>query len=79
MQTGVKIEGRSMKEFVTVDGKIMRLIYLAQTGRARLEVFRSYQQAFDGAGFKKIVTCEKENGCSDLYFAWADDGPYKMM
>ena len=65
-----------MKEFVTVEGKITRLMYLAPTGKARLEVFRNYQQALDGAGFKKIFTCEKESGCGDLYFAWADDGPF---
>lgn len=79
MPTGVKVDGRSMKEFVTVEGKITRLIYLAPTGKARLEVFRNYQQALESAGFKKIFTCEKEKGCSDLFFAWSNDGPFKAL
>ena len=77
MPTGVKVDRRSMKEFVSVEGKVTRLIYLAPTGKARLEVFRNYQQALEGAGLKVIFMCEKEKGCTDLFFAWSDNGPFK--
>jgi len=55
---------------VTVEGKVTRLYYLSPLGKSPLEVFRNYQQALAGAGFKTTWTCETEaQGCAKAYFA----------
>lgn len=55
---------------VSLEGKVTRLYYLAPLGKSPLEVFRNYQQALTGAGFKTTWTCETEaQGCVKAYFA----------
>ena len=57
-----------LKKSVTIEGQITRLYYLAPVGRAPLEVFRSYQQAFAKAGLKTVFSCE--TNCGQLFFHW---------
>lgn len=57
-----------LKKSVTIEGKVTRLYYLSPVGRAPLEVFRSYQQAFAKAGLKTVFSCETD--CGQLFFHW---------
>lgn len=70
LPTGPAVADRKMKETVTLEGKVTRLVYLAPRGKSPLEVHRNYEQALTAAGFKRRFACEK--GCDDLYFAWHD-------
>lgn len=67
---GMAVADRKMKETVTLEGKVTRLVYLAPRGKAPLEVYRNYEQALAAAGFKRVFACEKD--CANLYFAWHD-------
>jgi len=52
---------------VEVEGRVSRFIYLAPVGRSPAEVFRNYQQALAGAGFKPQVSCTpKDKVCDDI-------------
>lgn len=57
-----------LKKPVTVEGRITRLYYLSPVGRAPLEVFRSYQQAFAKAGLKPVFSCD--TNCGQVFFHW---------
>lgn len=57
---------QQLKDAVTVEGKITRLYYLAPVGKSPLEVFRSYQQAFEKAGLKPVFSCD--SNCGRLFF-----------
>lgn len=70
LPTGTATADRKMKETVTLEGRVTRLVYLAPRGKSPLEVHRNYEQALLTAGFKRRFACEKE--CADLYFAWHD-------
>lgn len=55
---------------VLLEGKATRLFYVSPVGKSPLEVFRNYQQALNGAGFKTTWQCESEaQGCTKAYFA----------
>ncbi|MBC3873553.1 OmpA family protein [Undibacterium flavidum] len=60
---------RKIKDSLTLEGKITRLIYLAPRGKVPLEVYRNYEQALKSAGLKTGFSCE--NQCSSLYSAWS--------
>jgi OmpA-OmpF porin, OOP family len=68
---GMAVDDKKMKEVVTLEGKVTRIVYLAPQGKSRLEVYRNYEQALTAAGMKRRFSCEK--GCTDLYFAWSKD------
>lgn len=68
LPVGMAVADRKMKEVVTLEGKVTRIVYLAPQGKSRLEVYRNYEQALAAAGFKRRFACEKD--CADLYFAW---------
>jgi len=59
-----------LKDTVTLEGKVTRLVYVSPPGKSPLEVYRNYEQALSTAGFKKVFACEKS--CDDLYSAWDD-------
>ena len=65
--TGPAITDGKWASAVTVEGRLTRLFYVSPPGKTPLEVFRNYQQALVGAGFKPRFVCERD--CSDLYFA----------
>ena len=67
---GMSVADKKMKEVVTLEGKVTRLVYLAPRGKSPLEVYRNYEQALQAAGFKRRFACEKD--CADLFFAWRD-------
>lgn len=58
-----------LKDTVTVEGEITRLVYLAPAGKSPLEVFRNHEQAFAAAGFKREFSCEQ--ACDAFYWAWS--------
>ncbi|KQP37196.1 OmpA family protein [Pseudorhodoferax sp. Leaf274] len=70
LPTGMAVADKKMKESVTLEGKVTKLVYLAPRGKSPLEVQRNYEQALTAAGFKRKFACEKD--CADLYFAWFD-------
>ncbi|WP_028100430.1 OmpA family protein [Pseudoduganella violaceinigra] len=43
-----------------VEGKVANRFYWGPKGRSALEVFRNYQQALTGAGFKILYSCETD-------------------
>lgn len=57
-----------LKDPLTLEGRITRLIYLTPKGKSPTEVFRNHQQAFAAAGFKQDFACEQD--CGPLYWAW---------
>lgn len=57
-----------LKDVVTVEGQLTRLVYLTPKGKSPLEVFKNHEQAFLAAGFKKQFSCEAD--CDRLYWAW---------
>ncbi len=57
-----------LKDTVTLEGEITRLVYLAPAGKSPLEVFRNHEQAFAAAGFKREFSCEQ--ACDAFYWAW---------
>lgn len=58
----------TLKKAVTVEGAITRMVYIAPVGKATLEVFRNYQQAFAKAGLKVKYACDTD--CGRLFFHW---------
>lgn len=70
LPTGMAVADRKMKETVTLEGKVTRLVYLAPRGKSPLEVHRNYEQALTAAGFQRRFACAKD--CDNLYFAWYD-------
>lgn len=60
--------GDKLKDTVSAEGQITRLVYLSPRGKAPLEVFRNYESALLAAGFKRRFACEKS--CERLFFAW---------
>jgi len=68
LSADVDTSNQLLKKAVTVEGQITRLYYLAPVGRAPLEVFRNYQQAFAKAGLKTVFSCEAN--CGQLFFHW---------
>lgn len=65
--SGTAIKDSKWASSVTVEGRTTRLFYVAPQGKTPLEVFRNYQQALVGAGFKTRFVCEQN--CDGLYFA----------
>lgn len=61
-------DNESLKKAVTVEGVVTRMVYVAPVGKAPLEVFRSYQQAFAKAGLKVKYACDTD--CGRLFFHW---------
>jgi outer membrane protein OmpA-like peptidoglycan-associated protein len=61
-------DGEALKKAERVEGSITRLVYIAPTGRAPLEVFRNYEQAFAKAGLKTRFSCDGD--CGQLFFHW---------
>jgi OOP family OmpA-OmpF porin len=57
-----------LKDVVTLEGQVTRLVYLTPRGKGPLEVFRNHEQAFAAAGFKKQFACEAD--CDKLYWTW---------
>jgi len=58
---------------VAVEGRITRLLYVAPLGKTPVEVFRNYEQALAGAGFKAVVSCTpKVAGCDQIRFGFHD-------
>lgn len=70
LPTGMSVADHKMKEVVTLEGKVTRLVYVAPRGKSPLEVYRNYEQALTAAGLKRRFACEKD--CFDLYLAWRD-------
>ncbi len=50
-----------------VEGELTRILYVNPPGRSALEVFRNYQQALGGNGFKTLFQCEGREGCGALF------------
>jgi outer membrane protein OmpA-like peptidoglycan-associated protein len=48
-------------EFVTAEGRVTDIIYLAAADRSPLEIFRSYQKAMADAGFEVAHSCTPED------------------
>ena len=65
--SGTAIKDSKWASSVTVEGRTTRLFYVAPQGKTPLEMFRNYQQALIGAGFKPRFVCEQN--CDGLYFA----------
>lgn len=63
-----KADKRQYAVPLTLEGKVTQTVYIAPQGKSALEVWRNYEQALAGAGFKKRFACERN--CADLYFAW---------
>lgn len=59
---------QTLKKAVTVEGAITRMVYLAPVGKAPLEVFRNYREAFAKAGLKIKFACDGD--CGQLFFHW---------
>ena len=57
-----------LKDPLTLEGRITRLVYLTPKGKGVLEVFRNHRQAFAAAGFKQDFACEQD--CDALFWAW---------
>ncbi len=57
-----------LKDTVSAEGQLTRLVYLSPRGKAPLEVYRNYESALLAAGFKRRFACEK--ACERLFFAW---------
>ncbi len=53
----------SATEKATVEGKVSNYRYVGPADRSDLEVFRSFRQALEGAGFKVVFACEDAPAC----------------
>lgn len=49
------------------EGELTRILYVNPPRRSALEVFRNYQQALQGAGFKRLFECEGRSGCGSVF------------
>ncbi len=65
--TGNAIKDDKWASSTTAEGRLTRLFYVSPLGKTPLEVFRNYQQALVGAGFKPRFVCEQN--CDALYYA----------
>jgi len=57
---------------VHLEGKVTRIFYVAPTGKSGLEVYRNFEAALNGAGFKLGYACSGDtgrDGCGGYDFA----------
>jgi OmpA-OmpF porin, OOP family len=57
-----------LKDPLTLEGQVTRLVYLTPRGKVPLEVHRNHAQAFTAAGFQPQFVCE--TSCDKLFWAW---------
>jgi OmpA-OmpF porin, OOP family len=61
-------DNKEIKKPATVEGKIIRIVYVAPAGKSPLEVHRNYEQALLAAGIIRKFGCERN--CGQLFWAW---------
>lgn len=61
-------DSSTLKDVLTIEGQVTRLVYVTPKGKGPLEVFRNHQQAFAAAGFKTQFVCETD--CDKFFWAW---------
>jgi OmpA-OmpF porin, OOP family len=61
-----------------LEGKVTRITYAAPAGRSVLEVFRNYEAALGGAGFRTLFDCEKQ-ACGDVQATIEAGGPLSVL
>lgn len=52
-----------------VEGRITRIAYVAPAGKTTIEVYRNFERALAGAGFKALFHCSGDEGCGGFDFS----------